>query len=76
VVGFEHMALEKVPKRDDFASFYSAWENISTRDSTIYIISWDQYFFILKDESEAYYIIDTIGSRLEEENKQAFIYLT
>ncbi|KAK8523438.1 hypothetical protein V6N12_047958 [Hibiscus sabdariffa] len=39
----------------------------------VYIISWNDHFFVLKSESEAYYIIDTLGERLAEGCKQAYM---
>lgn len=40
---------------------------------SIYIIAWDHHFLVPKVEKEEYYIIDIIGSRLEEDNTKAFI---
>jgi hypothetical protein len=62
-------------------SFDSIWEEI-TNDSVnetdnyepqIYIVSWNDHFFLLKIEKEAYYIIDTLGERLFEGCNQAYI---
>ncbi|CAM8968727.1 unnamed protein product [Rhodiola kirilowii] len=38
-----------------------------------YIVSWNDHFFVLKVEPEAYYIIDTLGERLYEGCNQAYI---
>lgn len=62
-------------------SFDSIWDEISqsvlddnnTTEPTIYILSWNDHFFILKVEKDAYYIIDTLGERLFEGCNQAFI---
>uniref|UniRef100_A0A1D1ZGL6 Protein FAM102A n=1 Tax=Anthurium amnicola TaxID=1678845 RepID=A0A1D1ZGL6_9ARAE len=62
-------------------SFDSIWEEISRVGSEhpsdgsphIYIVSWNDHFFVLKVESEAYYIIDTLGERLHEGCHQAYI---
>lgn len=62
-------------------SFDNIWDEISNteHDSTtneeprIFIISWNDHFFILKVESDAYFIIDTLGERLYEGCNQAFI---
>ncbi|CAI9772909.1 unnamed protein product [Fraxinus pennsylvanica] len=60
-------------------SFDEMWNEISRNsneycDQTrIYIISWNDHFFVLKMESDAYYIIDTLGERLFEGCNQAYI---
>lgn len=62
-------------------SFDNIWDEISASASEIhtsthplvYIISWNDHFFILKVEEDAYYIIDTLGERLYEGCNQAFI---
>lgn len=62
-------------------SFDNIWDEISNteHDSTtneeprIFIISWNDHFFILKVESDAYFIIDTLGERLYEGCNQAYI---
>ncbi|KAK1384681.1 C2 NT-type domain-containing protein [Heracleum sosnowskyi] len=62
-------------------SFDSMWDEISRAGSEcsvngepqIYIVSWNDHFFILKVEPEAYYIIDTLGERLYEGCEQAYI---
>lgn len=68
-------------------SFDSIWnEIISLEESSangenddddlpprVYIVSWNDHFFVLKVEKEAYYIIDTLGERLYEGCDQAYI---
>eukprot|EP01018_Ginkgo_biloba_P035458 Gb_13177 [translate_table: standard] len=62
-------------------SFDSIWEEITNvnisenQDSEpqIYIVSWNDHFFVLKVEKEACYIIDTLGERLFEGCNQAYI---
>ncbi|GLJ47738.1 hypothetical protein SUGI_1008200 [Cryptomeria japonica] len=62
-------------------SFDNIWEEItngSSKDSKnsepqIYIVSWNDHFFVLKVAKEAYYIIDTLGERLFEGCNQAYI---
>ncbi|CAK9152971.1 unnamed protein product [Ilex paraguariensis] len=62
-------------------SFDSIWDEISRAGSEcptkgepqVYIISWNDHFFVLKVEQEAYYIIDTLGERLYEGCYQAYI---
>ncbi|KAJ6834799.1 uncharacterized protein M6B38_333005 [Iris pallida] len=61
-------------------SFDSIWDEISRAGSQcpdgspqLYIVSWNDHFFILKVECDAYYIIDTLGERLYEGCDQAYI---
>ncbi|MED6205910.1 hypothetical protein PIB30_022038 [Stylosanthes scabra] len=62
-------------------SFDSIWEEISISasklnkndDPLVYIVGWNDHFFVLKVEQDAYYIIDTLGERLYEGCKQAYI---
>ncbi|KAK7345209.1 hypothetical protein VNO77_15789 [Canavalia gladiata] len=62
-------------------SFDNIWDEIShagqectnNGEPQIYIISWNDHFFILKVETDAYYIIDTLGERLYEGCNQAYI---
>ncbi|KAL0330543.1 UNVERIFIED_CONTAM: hypothetical protein Sradi_5041000 [Sesamum radiatum] len=60
-------------------SFDDIWNEISSNiaadDSAprIYIVSWNDHFFVLKAEANAYYIIDTLGERLFEGCNQAYI---
>ncbi|KAM1306243.1 hypothetical protein ACFX2H_008658 [Malus domestica] len=62
-------------------SFDNIWDEISRAGSEcvsngepqIFIVSWNDHFFILKVEAEAYYIIDTLGERLYEGCNQAYI---
>lgn len=60
-------------------SFDEIWDEISRNSNEycdpirVYIISWNDHFFVLKVESDAYYIIDTLGERLFEGCNQAYI---
>ncbi|KAK4799024.1 hypothetical protein SAY86_024389 [Trapa natans] len=62
-------------------SFDDIWEEIrrvgseysSDGDPQVYIVSWNDHFFLLKVEPEAYYIIDSLGERLHEGCDQAYI---
>lgn len=61
-------------------SFDNIWDEISRAASEclngepqVYIVSWNDHFFILKVEPEAYYIVDTLGERLYEGCDQAYI---
>ncbi|KAJ4849635.1 hypothetical protein Tsubulata_017744 [Turnera subulata] len=62
-------------------SFDSIWQEISRHESNwpsncdhlVYIVSWNDHFFVLKVEQDAYYIIDTLGERLYEGCNQAYV---
>lgn len=61
-------------------SFDNMWDEIrreseasTNNEHHIYIVSWNDHFFILKVDSDAYYIIDTLGERLFEGCNQAYI---
>ncbi|KAI6673957.1 hypothetical protein NL676_001863 [Syzygium grande] len=82
-IGFfrpEYMKEGKFDVFDGAMSFDDIWEEISSTGSQtcddetqVYIVSWNDHFFVLKVEPEAYYIIDTLGERLYEGCTQAFI---
>ncbi|XP_074281660.1 uncharacterized protein LOC141606437 isoform X1 [Silene latifolia] len=48
-------------------------DNSSVSEPYVYVVSWNDHFFILKVELDAYYIIDTLGERLYEGCNQAYI---
>ncbi|MBA0607922.1 hypothetical protein Godav_020185 [Gossypium davidsonii] len=60
-------------------SFDNIWDEIShaeclnSAEPQVFIVSWNDHFFVLKVEPEAYYIIDTLGERLYEGCNQAYI---
>ena len=62
-------------------SFDSIWDEISLSasncpcndDPLVYIVCWNDHFFVLKVEQNAYYIIDTLGERLYEGCDQAYV---
>ncbi|KAG5043975.1 hypothetical protein AAZX31_03G183700 [Glycine max] len=62
-------------------SFDNIWDEISRAgqecpsngEPHIYVVSWNDHFFILKVEYDCYYIIDTLGERLYEGCNQAYI---
>lgn len=62
-------------------SFDNIWDEISRTglecpsddEPQVYVVSWNDHFFILKVEPKAYYIIDTLGERLYEGCNQAYI---
>ncbi|WOG98249.1 hypothetical protein DCAR_0417590 [Daucus carota subsp. sativus] len=83
-IGFFHpdgMQEERFDFLHGAMTFDSIWDEISHAESKclssgkpmIYIISWNDHFFVLKVEAEAYYIIDTLGERLYEGCNQAYI---
>ncbi|KAH7574121.1 hypothetical protein JRO89_XS03G0254800 [Xanthoceras sorbifolium] len=59
-------------------SFDEIWDEITNntedyRQPRVYIVSWNDHFFVLKVEADAYYIIDSLGERLFEGCNQAYI---
>ncbi|KAK7410263.1 hypothetical protein VNO78_00904 [Psophocarpus tetragonolobus] len=58
-------------------SFDEIWDEIKSKagdqEPRIYIVSWNDHFFVLKVEANAYYIIDSLGERLFEGCQKAFI---
>ncbi|KAK7268113.1 hypothetical protein RIF29_20800 [Crotalaria pallida] len=62
-------------------SFDNIWDEISragqdcpsNSEPQVYIVSWNDHFFILKVEADSYCIIDTLGERLYEGCDQAYI---
>ncbi|PWA98671.1 hypothetical protein CTI12_AA015430 [Artemisia annua] len=61
-------------------SFDNMWDEMSREleacsdnEPRVYIVSWNDHFFVLKVDSDAYYIIDTLGERLFEGCNQAYI---
>ncbi|KAJ4952990.1 hypothetical protein NE237_029822 [Protea cynaroides] len=58
--------------------FDGIWNEISNSnfkedEPNVYIVSWNDHFFVLKVEAHAYYIIDTLGERLFEGCNKAYI---
>ncbi|GJU46744.1 EEIG1/EHBP1 N-terminal domain-containing protein [Tanacetum coccineum] len=82
-VGFFHpeqVAEGKFEFLQGVMSFDSMWDEISresdlSNDSEplVYIVSWNDHFFVLKVEPEAFYLIDSLGERLFEGCDQAYI---
>ncbi|KAJ8751728.1 hypothetical protein K2173_025901 [Erythroxylum novogranatense] len=58
-------------------SFEDVWREISrntdSSEDRIYIVSWNDHFFVLKVDKDAYYIIDSLGERLFEGCNQAYM---
>ncbi|GJR49051.1 EEIG1/EHBP1 N-terminal domain-containing protein [Tanacetum coccineum] len=77
-VGF--FRLENTNDKDplqDAMSFDSIWEELqigeSPSEECVYIVSWNDHFFVLKKEKDTMYIIDTLGERLTEGCDKAYI---
>ncbi|XP_002515509.2 uncharacterized protein LOC8259447 [Ricinus communis] len=68
---------EKFENLQGAKSFDDIWEEISSitkeYDQRIYIVSWNDHFFVLKADANSYYIIDSLGERLFEGCNQAYI---
>ncbi|KAL6977095.1 hypothetical protein U1Q18_025889 [Sarracenia purpurea var. burkii] len=62
-------------------SFDSIWDEISqfgaenpiNGEPLVYIVCWNDHFFVLKVEKDAYYIVDTLGERLHEGCNRAYV---
>ncbi|GAU17523.1 hypothetical protein TSUD_340670 [Trifolium subterraneum] len=83
-IGFFHpegMDEERFEFLRGSMSFDNIWDEISGSEHDwlnngkphVFIVSWNDHFFILKVESDCYYIIDTLGERLYEGCNQAYI---
>ncbi|KAK4854282.1 hypothetical protein QYF36_021517 [Acer negundo] len=69
---------EKFETLQGAMSFDEIWDEITNhaedyRLPRIYIVSWNDHFFVLKVAADAYYIIDSLGERLFEGCNQAYI---
>ncbi|KAG5533028.1 hypothetical protein RHGRI_027310 [Rhododendron griersonianum] len=80
--GLEEEEVEGFDFLHGAMSFDSIWDEISRfqsenprngDDPVVYIVSWNDHFFVLKVEHDAYYIIDTLGERLSEGCNQAYV---
>jgi hypothetical protein len=59
-------------------SFDDIWREISTASrapghADVYIVGWNDHFFVLKAESDCYYVVDTLGERLFEGCDKAYM---
>ncbi|XP_076913893.1 uncharacterized protein LOC143572696 [Bidens hawaiensis] len=76
-VGF--FKLENINESDhlqDAMSFDTIWDEIQSGESSsegVYIVSWNDHFFVLKKEKNEIFIIDTLGERLTEGCDKAYI---
>ncbi|KAF5743323.1 hypothetical protein HS088_TW09G01390 [Tripterygium wilfordii] len=69
---------EKFESLKEAMSFDEIWNKISNTDNDydepkIYIVSWNDHFFVLKVDIDAYYVIDSLGERLYEGCNRAYI---
>ncbi|KAF5784517.1 putative NT-type C2 domain-containing protein [Helianthus annuus] len=70
-VGF--FSPEKFDSLTGVMSFDDIWDREISRNLGVYIVSWNDHFFVLKVDEGGYYIIDTLGERLVEGCEQAYI---
>lgn len=72
-VGF--FGPEKFEALKGAMSFDEIWGEVSKNSGhpQVYIVSWNDHFFVLNAEVDAYYIIDTLGERLYEGCENAYI---
>ncbi|PQM32717.1 uncharacterized protein Pyn_16570 [Prunus yedoensis var. nudiflora] len=74
-IGF--FSPEKFKCLKGLMSFDEIWDEINRNTMLdkprIYIVSWNDHFFVLKVEADAYYIMDSLGERLFEGCNQAYI---
>ncbi|KQK03144.1 uncharacterized protein LOC100834893 [Brachypodium distachyon] len=59
-------------------SFDDIWHEISgghraPGHADVYIVSWNDHFFVLKAENDCYYVVDTLGERLFEGCDKAYM---
>ncbi|KAK3040919.1 hypothetical protein RJ639_028793 [Escallonia herrerae] len=76
-IGF--FSPEKFESLKGAMSFDELWNEVEAKadeheqEPRIYIVSWNDHFFVLKADANTYYIIDTLGERLFEGCEQAYI---
>ncbi|KAJ8437710.1 hypothetical protein Cgig2_008336 [Carnegiea gigantea] len=73
--GFFHP--EEFEHLKDAVSFDDIWkelnENVYQDEPRVYIVRWNDHFFVLKVSSDANYIVDSLGERLHEGCTRAYI---
>ncbi|KAI3721328.1 hypothetical protein L2E82_32337 [Cichorium intybus] len=61
----------------DAMCFDDIWNELQNgepgSEERVYIVSWNDHFFVLKKENKEMYVIDTLGERLAEGCKKAYI---
>jgi hypothetical protein len=77
-VGFFHP--ESFASLSGAMSFDDIWREISSTASRaapghadVYIVAWNDHFFVLKAERDCYYVVDTLGERLFEGCRKAYM---
>ncbi|KAF8034980.1 hypothetical protein BT93_C1110 [Corymbia citriodora subsp. variegata] len=75
-IGF--FSPEKFEALKEAMSFDDIWAKIMMHEAEesrrgIYIVSWNDHFFVLMVEDHAYYVIDSLGERLFEGCDRAYI---
>ncbi|CAA7402891.1 unnamed protein product [Spirodela intermedia] len=58
---------------DIWSEIAAAAEEGGAAAAKVYIVSWNDHFFLLKAEAEAFYVIDTLGERLSEGCDKAYV---
>lgn len=70
---FQPESFESLQGAMSFDDIWNVISNDVEGAPKVYIISWNDHFFVLLLESEAYYIIDTLGERLLEGFRKAYM---
>lgn len=72
---------ERFASLDGLMSFDQIWDEVEKEvaiasghgESRVYIVSWNDHFFVVKADLDGYCVIDSLGERLFEGCKQAYI---
>ncbi|CAH2060999.1 unnamed protein product [Thlaspi arvense] len=70
---------ERFASLEGLMSFDQIWDEvekevaIASGESRVYIVSWNDHFFVVKADSDGFCVIDSLGERLLEGCKQAYI---
>ncbi|XP_010429536.1 PREDICTED: uncharacterized protein LOC104714008 [Camelina sativa] len=72
---------ERFASLDGLMSFDQIWDEVekevalasSNGETRVYIVSWNDHFFVVKADLDGYCVIDSLGERLFEGCKQAYI---
>ncbi|XP_002968056.2 uncharacterized protein LOC9631142 [Selaginella moellendorffii] len=54
-------------------SFDNIWDEVERSGPAVYIVSWNDHFFVVKVDEQSVHIIDTLGERLFEGCDQAYV---
>lgn len=74
-------SAEKFASLNGLMSFDQIWDEVekevalasSNGETRVYIVSWNDHFFVVKADLDGYCVIDSLGERLFEGCKQAYI---